>query len=156
MPSTNLATIIDTSGTTGTPKGVMLSHKNIVENTLNSAKALNFKPGNYMVLSYLPICHIFERFALYYYQYMGFEVYFAESIDKLGDNLKEVKPHFIPVVPRLLEKIYDKIVDKGSNLKGIKRMLFFWSLNLGKKYEPYLKKWLVVSFSTENCKSIGF
>jgi long-chain acyl-CoA synthetase len=139
VPNTNLATIIYTSGTTGTPKGVMLSHKNIVENAFSSAKALDFKSGNYMVLSYLPICHIFERFALYYYQYMGFEVYFAESIDKLGDNLKEVKPHFIPVVPRLLEKIYDKIVDKGSNLKGIKRMLFFWSLNLGKKYEPYQK-----------------
>ncbi|WP_372767878.1 long-chain fatty acid--CoA ligase [Lutibacter sp.] len=133
----NLATIIYTSGTTGTPKGVMLSHKNIVENTFTSAKALNFTPGNYMVLSYLPICHIFERFALYYYQNMGFEIYFAESIDKLGDNLKEVKPHFIPVVPRLLEKIYDKIVDKGGNLKGIKKMLFFWSLDLGKKYEPY-------------------
>lgn len=137
--NTNLATIIYTSGTTGTPKGVMLSHKNIVENTFTSAKALDFMPGNYMVLSYLPICHIFERFALYYYQYMGFEVYFAESIDKLGDNLRDVKPHFIPVVPRLLEKIYDKIVDKGSNLKGFKRMLFFWSLNLGKKYEPYHK-----------------
>ncbi|MBE0423730.1 MAG: long-chain fatty acid--CoA ligase [Lutibacter sp.] len=139
VPNTNLATIIYTSGTTGTPKGVMLSHKNIVENTFTSAKGLDFTPGNYMVLSYLPICHIFERFALYYYQYMGFEVYFAESIDKLGDNLKEVKPHFIPVVPRLLEKIYDKIVDKGSHLKGIKRLLFFWSLNLGKKYEPYQK-----------------
>lgn len=139
VPNTNLATIIYTSGTTGTPKGVMLSHKNIVENASSSVKALDFTPGNYMVLSYLPICHIFERFALYYYQYMGFEVYFAESIDKLGDNLREVKPHFIPVVPRLLEKIYDKIVDKGSNLKGIKRMLFFWSLNLGKKYEPYQK-----------------
>ncbi|MDP3357829.1 MAG: long-chain fatty acid--CoA ligase, partial [Lutibacter sp.] len=139
VPNTNLATIIYTSGTTGTPKGVMLSHKNIVENAFSSAKALDFTPGNYMVLSYLPVCHIFERFALYYYQYMGFEVYFAESIDKLGDNLREVKPHFIPVVPRLLEKIYDKIVDKGSNLKGIKRMLFFWSLELGKKYEPYQK-----------------
>ncbi|PHQ56442.1 MAG: long-chain fatty acid--CoA ligase [Lutibacter sp.] len=133
----SLATIIYTSGTTGTPKGVMLSHKNIVENAFASANALDFKPANYKVLSYLPVCHIFERFALYYYQFMGFEVYFAESIDKLGDNLKEVKPHFIPVVPRLLEKIYDKIVDKGSNLKGVKRMLFFWSLNLGKKYKPY-------------------
>lgn len=134
---TQLATIIYTSGTTGTPKGVILSHKNIVENTIISARALDFKPGNYKVLSYLPICHIFERFALYYYQYMGFEIYFAESIEKLGDNLKEVQPHFIPVVPRLLEKIYDKIVDKGSNLKGIKRLLFFWSLNLGKRYKPY-------------------
>jgi len=133
----NLATIIYTSGTTGVPKGVMLSHKNIVENTIVSAKALDFKHGKYRVLSYLPVCHIFERFALYYYQLMGFEIYFAESIDKLGDNLKEVKPHFIPVVPRLLEKIYDKIVDKGSNLKGIKKNLFFWSLDLGKKYRPY-------------------
>lgn len=138
LPS-NLATIIYTSGTTGTPKGVMLTHKNIVENTLVSAKALDFNSESHKVLSYLPICHIFERFALYYYQMMGFEVYFAESIDKLADNLKEVKPHFIPVVPRLLEKIYDKIVDKGSALNGIKKMLFFWSLNLGKQYEPYQK-----------------
>ncbi|MBI9041980.1 long-chain fatty acid--CoA ligase [Lutibacter sp.] len=135
----NLATIIYTSGTTGTPKGVMLSHKNIVENTLVSANALDLNSENLRVLSYLPICHIFERFAMYYYQMMGFEIYFAESIDKLADNLKEVKPHFIPVVPRLLEKIYDKIIDKGSALKGIKKMLFFWSLNLGKKYEPYQK-----------------
>lgn len=133
----SLATIIYTSGTTGIPKGVMLSHKNIVENAFVSAKALDFKPGKYKVLSYLPICHIFERFALYYYQLIGFEIYYAESIEKLGDNLKEVQPHFIPVVPRLLEKIYDKIVDKGSNLKGLKRTLFFWSLNLGKHYKPY-------------------
>ena len=138
LPS-NLATIIYTSGTTGTPKGVMLSHKNIVENTLVSAKALDFNAHNYKVLSYLPVCHIFERFALYYYQMLGFEIYFAESIDKLGDNLKEVKPHFIPVVPRLLEKIYDKIVDKGTSLPGIKKALFFWSLQLAKKYEPYRK-----------------
>ncbi len=138
LPS-NLATIIYTSGTTGTPKGVMLTHKNIVENTLVSAKALDFNSESHKVLSYLPICHIFERFALYYYQMMGFEIYFAESIDKLADNLKEVKPHFIPVVPRLLEKIYDKIVDKGSALNGVKKMLFFWSLNLGKQYEPYQK-----------------
>ena len=137
VSSSSLATIIYTSGTTDTPKGVMLSHKNIVENAFVSARALDFKPGKYKVLSYLPICHIFERFALYYYQFIGFEIYYAESIEKLGDNLREVQPHFIPVVPRLLEKIYDKIVDKGSNLKGLKRLLFFWSLNLGKRYKPY-------------------
>ena len=98
---------------------------------------MDLNNDNFKVLSYLPICHIFERFALYYYQYMGFKIYFAESIEKLGDNLREIKPHFIPVVPRLLEKIYDKIVDKGSKLTGIKRLLFFWALALGKKYQPY-------------------
>ncbi|MFD1294173.1 AMP-dependent synthetase/ligase [Lutibacter holmesii] len=139
VDKTATATIIYTSGTTGIPKGVMLSHQNIVENTFSSAKSLNLNAANYKVLSYLPVCHIFERFALYYYQLMGFEIYFAESIEQLGDNLREVKPHFIPVVPRLLEKIYDKIVDKGSNLTGIKKMLFFWALNLGKTYQPYHK-----------------
>lgn len=137
--ATNLATIIYTSGTTGTPKGVMLSHQNIVENTFVSAKALDFEQGNYRVLSYLPVCHIFERFALYYYQLMGFEIYFAQSIEQLGEHLREIKPHFIPVVPRLLEKIYDKIVDKGSQLTSVKKMLFYWSLELGNKYKPYKK-----------------
>jgi long-chain acyl-CoA synthetase len=135
----DLATIIYTSGTTGTPKGVMLSHKNIVQNTLVSAKALDLTGNNYRVVSYLPISHIFERFASYYYMYMGFEVHFAESIDKLGDNLKEIKPHFIPVVPRLLEKVFDKIVAKGNELSGLKKGLFFWALELGKKYRPYKK-----------------
>lgn len=133
----DLATIIYTSGTTGTPKGVMLSHKNIVQNTLVSAKALDLTGNKYRVLSYLPISHIFERFASYYYHYMGFEVYFAESIDALGDNLKEVKPHFIPVVPRLLEKVFDKIVAKGNELTGLKKGLFFWALKLGENYKPY-------------------
>ncbi|MGV6846530.1 MAG: AMP-dependent synthetase/ligase [Lutibacter sp.] len=152
----DLATIIYTSGTTGTPKGVMLSHKNITENTLISAKALDFEQGNYKVLSYLPVCHIFERFAQYYYQLMGFEIYFAESIDELGNNLKEVKPHFIPVVPRLLEKIYYKILDKGNELKGIKRKLFFWSLNLAKQYEPYKKNGKWYEFKLSIAKKLVF
>ena len=135
----DLATIIYTSGTTGTPKGVMLSHKNIVQNTLVSAEALDLTGNNYRVISYLPISHIFERFASYYYQYMGFEVHFAESIDKLGDNLKEIQPHFMPVVPRLLEKVFDKIVAKGNELTGLKKGLFFWALNLGENYKPYNK-----------------
>lgn len=123
----NLATIIYTSGTTGTPKGVMLSHKNISDNIFAVAKKINLGQDNKKkrVISYLPICHIFERASSYYCQQMGFEIYFAESIDKIGDNLKEVKPHFMAVVPRLLEKVYDKIVDKGSNLKGVKKQLFF-------------------------------
>lgn len=134
-----LATIIYTSGTTGTPKGVMLSHKNIVENTLVSADALDLTGNKYRVISYLPINHIFERFASYYYQYKGFEVHFAESIDKLGENLKEIKPHFMPVVPRLLEKVFDKIVAKGNDLVGVKKALFFWALNLGDNYKAYRK-----------------
>ncbi len=133
----DLATIIYTSGTTGTPKGVMLSHKNIVQNTLVSAKALDLTGNKYRVLSYLPISHIFERFASYYYHFMGFEVYFAESIDALGANLKEIKPHFIPVVPRLLEKVFDKIIAKGNELTGLKKGLFFWALKLGENYKPY-------------------
>lgn len=135
----DLATIIYTSGTTGTPKGVMLSHNNIVENTFVSAEALDLTGNKHRVISYLPISHIFERFASYYYLYMGFEVHFAESIDKLVDNLKEIKPHFIPVVPRLLEKVYDKIIAKGNNLTGLKKLLFFWAVRLAEKYQPYQK-----------------
>lgn len=133
------ATIIYTSGTTGTPKGVMLTHKNMVENTFVSAEALDLVGNKFRVISYLPISHIFERFASYYYFFMGFEIHFAESIEKLGENLKEIKPHFMPVVPRLLEKIYDKIVAKGSELTGLKKIMFFWALQLGEKYQPYNK-----------------
>jgi len=135
----DLATIIYTSGTTGTPKGVMLSHKNIVGNTFASKESLDLTGNNHRVISYLPISHIFERFASYYYLYMGFEVYFAESLDKLFENLMEVKPHFMPVVPRLVEKVYDKIVAKGSELTGLKKILFFWALRLAEKYQPYQK-----------------
>lgn len=135
--SEDLATIIYTSGTTGKPKGVMLSHNNIVSNVLDSAPRIPFEKGKSRSLSFLPICHIFERMILYLYQYYGVSVYFGESIDKISDNIKEVKPTVMTAVPRLLEKIYDSIYSKGLQLTGIKRKLFFWAIDLGLKYEPY-------------------
>lgn len=152
----DLATIIYTSGTTGTPKGVMLSHKNIVFTVFKTAKALDLTKGNNRIISYLPICHIFERTASYYNQFMGFEVYFAESIDKIGDTIREVKPHYLAVVPRLLEKIFDKIVDKGSNLTGIKKSLFFWALALGEKYEAYHKNGAFYHFKLNIARKLIF
>ena len=133
----DLATIIYTSGTTGKPKGVMLSHQNIVSNVLNSAPRIPFEQGKNKALSFLPICHIFERMILYLYQYYGVSVYFGESIEKISDNLKEVRPDVITAVPRLLEKVYDKIYAKGTELTGIKKILFFWAINLGLHYAPY-------------------
>jgi long-chain acyl-CoA synthetase len=152
----DLATIIYTSGTTGTPKGVMLSHRNIVENTLVSADALDLKGNHYRVISYLPINHIFERFASYYYHLMGFEVHFAESIDKLSDNLKEIQPHFMPVVPRLIEKVFDKIVAKGNGLSGVKKGLFFWALALAEKYKPYNQNSWLYSFKLKIARTLIF
>ncbi|WP_295179319.1 long-chain fatty acid--CoA ligase [uncultured Christiangramia sp.] len=133
----DLATLIYTSGTTGRPKGVMLSHKNIVSDVLGSAPRVPFDTGTYVGLSFLPICHIFERMILYLYQYYSVSVYFAESIEKISDNLKEVKPHVITAVPRLLEKVYDKIIAKGTALGGVKQKLFYWAVELGLEYEPY-------------------
>ena len=133
----DLATLIYTSGTTGRPKGVMLSHKNIVSDVLNSAPRVPFETGKFVALSFLPICHIFERMISYLYQYYSVSVYFAESIEKLSDNLKEVHPHVITAVPRLIEKVYDKIIAKGTALTGIKHKLFYWAVELGLQYEPY-------------------
>jgi long-chain acyl-CoA synthetase len=115
----------------------MLSHNNIVSNVLDSAERIPFDEGTSVALSFLPICHIFERVILYIYQYYSVSIYFAESIDKLSDNIKEVKPTVFSVVPRLLEKVYDKIHAKGEELTGIKRALFFWSIALGLRFEPY-------------------
>lgn len=133
----DLATLIYTSGTTGRPKGVMLSHKNIVSDVLNSAPRVPFEFGTYTALSFLPVCHIFERMILYLYQYYSVSIYFAESIETISDNLKEVKPHVITAVPRLLEKVYDKIIAKGTALGGVKQKLFYWAVELGLEYEPY-------------------
>ncbi len=133
----DLATIIYTSGTTGKPKGVMLSHWNITSNALDASKRLPIIEGETRVLSFLPICHIFERVLIYIYQHAGTSVYFAEGLDKIGDNAKEIKPHLMSVVPRLLEKVYDKIMLKAEELSGIKFKLFHWAVELGEKWEPY-------------------
>ena len=133
----DLATLIYTSGTTGRPKGVMLSHGNVVSNVIESEKRVPLSSGNSKALSFLPVCHIFERMILYLYQYCGVDIYFAESLEKMTENLKEVKPNVMTAVPRLYEKVYDKIVAKGSDLTGIKKALFFWAVKLGLKYEPY-------------------
>lgn len=133
----DLATIIYTSGTTGVPKGVMLSHSNIVSNVLDSIPRLPIVHGQSTVLSFLPVCHVFERMLHYLYIYSGITIHYAESIEKIADNVKEVKPNFMSVVPRLLEKIYDSIIAKGAQLTGIKKRLFFWAVEVGLKYEPY-------------------
>ena len=133
----DLATIIYTSGTTGVPKGVMLNHKNIVSNVISSAKRLPLEIGKTHALSFLPVCHIYERVILYIYYYQGIGIYFAESLEKISDNLNEVNPYFMTAVPRLLEKVFDKIYARGADLDGIKQKLFYWAVDLGLQYEPY-------------------
>ncbi|MCU0374837.1 MAG: long-chain fatty acid--CoA ligase [Chitinophagaceae bacterium] len=136
IPETNLATIIYTSGTTGQPKGVMLTHRNIVTNVVNSVKSFPFPPApGKKCLSFLPLNHIFERMVTCIYLQSGIHIYYAESLETIGENLKEVKPAGFTTVPRLLEKVYDKIIAKGHELSGIKKKLFFWAVNLGLKYD---------------------
>lgn len=131
----DLASIIYTSGTTGRPKGVMLSHNNIIQNFLGCQDRVPFKYGKDKALSFLPCCHVYERMLLYLYQYGGVSIYFAESIDKIAININEVHPNVMCVVPRLLEKVYDKIIEKGTSLSGIKRKIFFWSVEVGEQFE---------------------
>ena len=137
VKSEDLATIIYTSGTTGVPKGVMLSHNNVVSNVVSASKRLPLTIGQASALSFLPVCHIFERVILYIYMFNSVSVYFAESIETIADNLKEINPNVMTAVPRLLEKVYDKIYARGGELTGIKKSLFYWAVNLGLQYNPY-------------------
>src|SRR5665213_1936042 len=134
IKSEDLVTIIYTSGTTGTPKGVMLSHRNILSNVMDSLPS--FPPGEDLIaLSFLPLNHIFERMVSFIYLFKGTTIYFAESLDTIPQNLKEIQPHLFTTVPRLLEKVYEKIMEKGSELTGLKRKLFFWAHRLALKFE---------------------
>ncbi|MCA1755972.1 MAG: long-chain fatty acid--CoA ligase [Bacteroidales bacterium] len=130
----DLLTIIYTSGTTGNPKGVMLSHSNLVSNVLaiNDIHPLGY---GHRAMSFLPLCHVYERMVNYHFQFKGISIYYIENMASLTDLIKEVKPHVMNTVPRLLEKIYDGIINKGKNLTGVKKKLFFWAVNLGLRYE---------------------
>jgi len=130
----DLATIIYTSGTTGNPKGVMLSHNNLLSNVMACLERIP-ADKNSRVLTFLPVCHVYERMLHYMYLYLGCSIYFAESMDTIGDNIREVKPHVFTAVPRLLEKVYDKIMAKGDELTGIKKSLFFWAVRLAEQYD---------------------
>ncbi|UYW01663.1 long-chain fatty acid--CoA ligase [Flavobacterium agricola] len=130
----NLATLAYTSGTTGNPKGVMLSHKNIMADMYSSE--YSFPVESYdRALTFLPVCHAYERLFHYVYIYKGVSIWFAQSMETIGEDMKEVKPHIFSAVPRVLEKVYEKIMAKGHELTGIKRKLFFWAIALGKKYD---------------------
>lgn len=131
----DLLTLIYTSGTTGVPKGVMLTHHNLLSDVEAVKDYIPIGPGE-KALSFLPLCHVYERMIVYMYMRYGVSIYYAESMDTIAENLKEVKPTVFTTVPRLLEKVYDKIVAKGYELSGIKKQLFFWALNLGLQYDP--------------------
>lgn len=134
----DLVTLIYTSGTTGRPKGVMLTHKNIVSNVLNShERVLMEHDKNFRVLSFLPICHVLERMVTYIFMYRSYSIFFAESIEKLALNLKEVKPHIITAVPRVVEKLYTAIYSKGTSGGWLKSQIFLWSLKVAEKFEPF-------------------
>ncbi len=153
----DLLTLIYTSGTTGKPKGVMLTHNNIIANVegLIKGKHLELEAGD-KALSFLPLCHIYERTDIYVFLRYGVSVYYAESMDTIADNLKEVKPHVFATVPRLLEKVYDKIVAKGYELTGVKKSLFFWALNLGLKYDPMKEMGLVYDIQLKIARKLIF
>jgi long-chain acyl-CoA synthetase len=132
----DLATLIYTSGTTGKPKGVMLSHRNLVSNFISAAAVFNLKPTD-KYLSILPLCHVGGRLGNYQTQYSGAGIYYAENMGSIAVNMAEIKPDGFDAVPRVLEKFYDVIISKGKKLTGIKKLLFFRAVNLGLKYKPF-------------------
>lgn len=156
IKTTDVVTLIYTSGTTGKPKGVVLTHENIVSDVLMCKDRIPIFPENPIALSFLPINHVFERMLIYLYHYLNIGIWYAESIDKLGDNMKEVKPHIMTVVPRLVEKVYDKIYLTGSTAGGIKTKIFMWALSLVEDYEPYKNNGLLFSIKHSIAKKMVF
>ncbi|MBB6459481.1 AMP-dependent synthetase/ligase [Flammeovirga kamogawensis] len=152
----DLLTIIYTSGTTGRPKGVMLSHQNVVSNAIAVSSICPIEKGKSKALSFLPLCHIFERTGFYYFLQYGVSVYYAESMETIGANLQEVKPDVFNTVPRLLEKIYDKIIAKGLDAGGAKKGIFFWALNLGLRYEPRKEQGFIYNSQLELANKLVF
>ncbi|MGB0524353.1 MAG: AMP-dependent synthetase/ligase [Flammeovirgaceae bacterium] len=154
----DLLSIVYTSGTTGRPKGVMLSHSNLVFNTVKSSMRIpkELKWGKSRVLSFLPLCHIAERGLIFLDIYIGASIYYAESIEKVADNIKEVKPNYFFSVPRLLEKVYDKIMAKGQDLPPLQRDLFMWAVDLGLKYDPNRNQGLVYNLQREAANYLIF
>ncbi len=151
----DLATIIYTSGTTGNPKGVMLTHRNITSNILSVKEVTPFAEGE-KALSFLPLCHSFERMVFYAYLSYGIHIHYAENLETIGENLKEVAPFCFTTVPRLLEKVYEKIMEKGNALTGFKRKLFFWSINLGLQYELGVDKGWWYNFRLSIARKLVF
>lgn len=150
----DLLTLIYTSGTTGKPKGVYLSHKNIISNVeaSNHLVTEEFKKA----LSFLPLCHIFERMVVYLYFSKGVQIYYAENLDNIVVDINDVKPDVFTTVPRVLEKVYDKVVEKGKNLTGIKKSLFFWALNLGLRYQEPKKNSTFYNFQLGIARKLIF
>lgn len=153
--SDDLATIIYTSGTTGNPKGVMLTHNNIVSNIDGVRQVTPFDPGK-RTLSFLPLCHSFERMVFYAYLSFGMHVHYAENLDTIGENLKEIKPFTFTTVPRLLEKVYEKIMAKGVELTGFKKKLFYWAIDLGLEYKIGESNGLWYSFQLNIARKLVF
>ena len=150
-----MATLIYTSGTTGFPKGVMLSHNNLVSNIISTTKAHSLGIGH-RALSFLPLCHVLERMLNYHLQYKGMSIYYAESLGTITTDIKEVKPHMFGTVPRLLEKVYDGIIGKGRNLSFIKKQIFFWAVNLGLRYRINNKHRYFYNFKLKIARKLIF
>jgi long-chain acyl-CoA synthetase len=130
----DLATIIYTSGTTGRPKGVMLNHRNFITNFMECSKIYRFKTSD-RALSFLPLCHVYERMLNYYFQYYGMTIYYVETLEKVGECIREVKPNTFAAVPRVLEKIYNRLILRGRNFRGLRKQIFFWAIRLGHQFE---------------------